>query len=114
MKISASKYLKSPIFVVMTLSFGVAFSQTVVIDGGNIRVDAGQSAKASVTTKSNRAVLRPIPEILSTKVSISWWSSLTNVSRISSMFSDSFCKFFKLLFNELTTTLLGFPSVCSA
>ena len=50
-----SKFLKSPIFVVMALSFGAAYGQSVVIDGGNIRVDTGQSAKASVTTKSNKS-----------------------------------------------------------
>jgi uncharacterized protein YjbI with pentapeptide repeats len=36
--------------LMMALSFGTAYGQTVSIDGGNIRVDASSGAKASVVT----------------------------------------------------------------
>ena len=45
---------KTQIFVILAASFGAAYSQSVVIDGGNIRVDASPGSKATVITKGDR------------------------------------------------------------
>jgi|JI6StandDraft_1071083.scaffolds.fasta_scaffold350703_1 hypothetical protein len=48
-------FYKTQIFVLLAASFGAAYSQSVVIDGGNIRVDAPPGQKATVTTKGDKA-----------------------------------------------------------
>jgi hypothetical protein len=45
---------KIQIFVILAASFGAAYGQSVVIEGGNIRVDASPSSKATVITKGNK------------------------------------------------------------
>nr|WP_295769111.1 pentapeptide repeat-containing protein [Rhodoferax sp.] len=45
---------KTQIFVILAASFGAAYSQSVVIDSGNIRVDASPGSKATVTTKGDK------------------------------------------------------------
>ncbi len=49
-------FQKSQLLVVVALSFGTAYGQSVVIDGGNIRVDASHGTKATVTTKTDKSV----------------------------------------------------------
>lgn len=45
---------KSQIFVAAALSFGLAYGQSVVIDGANIRVDASPTGKAAATVKTDK------------------------------------------------------------
>ena len=47
-------FYKTLIFVFLAASFGAAYSQSVVIEGGNIRVDASSGSKATVITKSDK------------------------------------------------------------
>lgn len=48
-------FKKCQFFVAAALTLGTAYGQSVVIDGGNIRVDASSGTKASVTTKIDKS-----------------------------------------------------------